>query len=95
MNNTTRVILPPKIKMSQTLPLPPPGFDSLSIEEQIEYIEALWDHVSERPELIPVPDWHQEIIAERLASPHALDDAKTWEEFEQQLSDDLTTPLAE
>jgi hypothetical protein len=35
--------------MSQTLPIPPPGFDGLSIEEQIEYVEALWEHIVARP----------------------------------------------
>ena len=28
--------------MSQALPIPPPGFDELSVEEQINYVEALW-----------------------------------------------------
>lgn len=53
--------------MSQTLPLPPPGFDALSVEEQIDYVQSLWDHIAARPEEVPVPDWHREILAERLA----------------------------
>ena len=28
--------------MSQARPIPPPGFDELSVEEQINYVEALW-----------------------------------------------------
>ena len=79
--------------MSQTLPLPPPGFDTLSVEEQIEYVEALWDHIAERPDQVPVPEWHQEIIAERLATERRLsDNEKTWEEFEQELADELSPP---
>lgn len=54
--------------MSQALPLPPPGFDSLSIDEQIDYVQSLWDHIAARPEDIPVPDWHREILTERLES---------------------------
>ncbi|MDX6447193.1 MAG: hypothetical protein QOH71_4267 [Blastocatellia bacterium] len=31
-------------QISQALPLPPPGFDSLSVDEQIDYVQSLWDH---------------------------------------------------
>jgi hypothetical protein len=50
--------------MSQTLPLPPLGFDSLSVEEQIGYVQSLWDHIAARPEQVPVPDWHREVLTE-------------------------------
>lgn len=50
--------------MSQALPLPPPGFDALSPDEQIDYVQSLWDHIAARPEDVPVPDWHREILAE-------------------------------
>ena len=46
--------------MSQTLPLPPVGFHALSVEEQIDYVQSLWDHIVARPEQVPVPDWHKE-----------------------------------
>lgn len=76
--------------MSQTLPLPPPGFDALSVEEQIDYVQSLWDHIAARPEQIPVPDWHREILTERLAAKRAdQDDGQTWEEFEQDLTGEL------
>ena len=78
--------------MSQALPLPPPGFDTLSVDEQIDYVQSLWDHIAARPEDVPVPDWHREILAERLASHHAnRDQGKEWEEFEK----DLTAELSE
>jgi hypothetical protein len=32
--------------MSQSLELPPAGFEALSIEEQIAYVQALWDHIA-------------------------------------------------
>lgn len=76
--------------MSQTLPLPPPGFDTLSVEEQIEYVQSLWDRIAARPEAIPVPDWHREILAERLAAYDANpDEGKTWEEFEEELTREI------
>ena len=80
--------------MSQAFPLPPPGFDALSIEEQIDYVHSLWDHIAARPEEVLVPDWHREILAERLAA-HRADEGKgrEWEEFERDLRADLTRPI--
>jgi putative addiction module component (TIGR02574 family) len=54
--------------MSQALPLPPPGFEALSVAEQIDYVQSLWDHIAARPDEIPVPDRHREILTERLAT---------------------------
>ena len=72
--------------MSQALPLPPPGLDALSVEEQIHYVQSLWDHIAAHPEQVPVPDWHREIIAERLAAYRANpDESKTWQEVEKDL----------
>lgn len=48
--------------------MPPPGFDELSPEEQIEYLQALWDRMTARPEDIPVPAWQRELVRERLAA---------------------------
>jgi len=80
--------------MSQALPLPPPGFDALSVEEQIDYVQSLWDHIAARPEDVPVPDWHREILTERLAA-HRAEDGKgrEWKEFEKDLTADLTGPI--
>ena len=48
--------------------LPSPGFDELTPDEKLEYLQALWDHFAEHPEEVPVPDWHRQVIAERLAA---------------------------
>jgi hypothetical protein len=32
----------------------PPGFDELSVEEKLDYLEALWARVVSKPEQIPV-----------------------------------------
>lgn len=76
--------------MSQTLPVPPLGFDALSIEDQIDYVQSLWNHIAARPEQVPVPEWHREILAERLASYHANPTVgQPWEEFEEGLVEEL------
>jgi putative addiction module component (TIGR02574 family) len=65
--------------MAKPVPLPPPGFDDLSVDEKIDYLQSLWDRIAATPETIPVPDCHREIIGERLkdldANPNAGD---TW-----------------
>jgi putative addiction module component (TIGR02574 family) len=53
--------------MSSQLQMPPPGFEELSVEEQIEYVQMLWDYIASSPNNVPVPDWHKEILEERLA----------------------------
>jgi hypothetical protein len=45
----------------------PAGFRSLSKTEQIRYLQALWDRISERPDEIPVPASHLNLAKERLA----------------------------
>ena len=44
----------------------PQGFTELSKAEQLRYVQALWDQVSEQPEEIPVPESHLQLVEERL-----------------------------
>ena len=50
----------------KAVPLPPPGFDELSVDDKIDYLQSLWDRIAVSPETIPFPDWHREILDERL-----------------------------
>lgn len=51
-------------------PLPEPtGFSSLSKAEQIRYLQALWDSISERQGEIPVPESHMILVLDRLTNP--------------------------
>lgn len=52
--------------MPKIIPTPPPGFDKLPIDEQIDYTQSLWDRIAASPEQVPVPEWHQHVILERL-----------------------------
>ena len=52
--------------MPKPVPLPPPGFDAWPIDEKIDYVQSLWDRIAATPETIPVPDWHREVLDERL-----------------------------
>jgi putative addiction module component (TIGR02574 family) len=76
--------------MPNPVPLPPPGFDELSVDEKIEYLQALWDRVSASPETIPVPNWHSDILRERLQDFEATPDAgDTWEVVQERLRRNL------
>lgn len=67
--------------MRSKIPIPPPGFDELSGEEKLDYLDALWEHVAARPADVPVPAWHLQIIRERLNESEGEPEAGTsWEE---------------
>ncbi len=40
--------------MAQTVPIPPPGFDDLSVEEKLDYVQSLWERIAAKPDEIPV-----------------------------------------
>jgi putative addiction module component (TIGR02574 family) len=72
--------------MSNPVPLPPPGFDDLSVDEQIEYLQSLWDRIAATPEQVPVPEWHREILDERRKDSEANPDAgDSWDAVRERL----------
>lgn len=72
--------------MGKPLKTPPPGFDDLSVEEQIDYLQELWDRISASSDAVPVPDWHIELLERRVAEAEAdPDDAVAWEEVRDEL----------
>lgn len=77
--------------MARPLPLPPPGFDELSADEKIVYVQALWDRIEAPRKDEPIPDWHLEIVRERLAEYEADPDSGniTMEEFIAMLDEPL------
>jgi putative addiction module component (TIGR02574 family) len=71
--------------MAQSVPNPPPGFDTLSVDQKVEYVESLWDSILEHSD-IPVPEWHLELIRERLAAYKADPSAgRPWDEVRAEL----------
>ena len=57
--------------MAQSIPIPPAGFDELSVDEQLDYVQSLWDRIAAHPETVPIPDWHRQVLGERLAAVEA------------------------
>jgi putative addiction module component (TIGR02574 family) len=56
-------------------PFPPPGFDDLSTDEKIDYLALLWDRITTPSTTIDVPEWHREVIAERVRDLHSDPDS--------------------
>lgn len=72
--------------MGEPLRLPPAGFDDLPVEEQIDYLQALWDRIAATPERVPVPDWQYQLLTERLAAHDADPQAGVpWEQVRDEL----------
>jgi hypothetical protein len=44
----------------------PRGFNELPKAEQVRYLQALWDQISEYPDEVPVPESHLQLAEERL-----------------------------
>jgi hypothetical protein len=52
--------------MPQTSLPTPPGFAELPKIEQVRYLQALWDQISENPDEIPIPESHLRLAEGRL-----------------------------
>jgi len=73
--------------MARPLPTPPPGFDDMTVEEKLDYVQSLWDRIAAHPHEVPVPDWHLRILDERLAAHRSDPGAvRPWEEVEEDLA---------
>jgi len=76
--------------MAKTVSIPPAGFEDLTPDEKVQYVQDLWDYVVADASKVPVPDWHRRILDERLAEYHAApDEGKGWPEVRNQLLQDL------
>ena len=76
--------------MPERVAIPPPGFDELTVEEQIDYVQSLWERIAATPDQVPVPDWHREVLDERVKDFEANPDAgESWDVVRDRLRDNL------
>src|SRR5450631_3809305 len=68
--------------MAQPLPMPPSGFDELTVEDKIDYVQSLWDRIAASADQVPLHEWQRRILEERLAAHRAGDanEARPWGE---------------
>ena len=77
--------------MSKPLSVPPPGFDDLSIDDQIDYLHSLWDRIRTVGDTTPVPSWHLEIVRKRAAELESDPGrAMPWEQARAEIGERLT-----
>lgn len=64
----------------------PPEFDALPSDEQIAFVQKLWDRIAENPAQVQVPDEHKRILDQRLAAYSANPRAgRAWNEVRDEL----------
>ena len=79
--------------MPKPVAIPPPGFDQLTVEEQIDYVQSLWDRIAATPDQVPVPEWHRQVLDERIKDDGANPDAgESWDVVRDRLRDKLRKP---
>lgn len=76
--------------MSSEVPFPPPGFDELSIDEQIEYVGKLGERIPQPPEDLSSLDPDVAFVEERLAyyEKNGMEGI-SWEELQKELVEQL------
>ena len=76
--------------MKESVRIPPAGFEDLSIDEKIEYVQSLWDHIAADAATVPLLDWQKKILDERLAELETNPDSTIpWEQVFDRLSSEL------
>lgn len=72
--------------MSTRVPWPPSGFDDLSPDEKVDYVQSLWDRIAASDDRVPVPEWHKVIIRQRVADPDSdLGELRDWTQVREHI----------
>lgn len=50
--------------------------------ERLQLVEEIWASLAQSPEEVPVPEWHRDLLDERLADP-AEQPTRTWEQVQE------------
>jgi len=57
--------------------------EAMSVETRLELVEAIWDSISASLGAVAVPQWHKDIIDNRLAKRNVVSDS--WENVTRRL----------
>ena len=67
--------------MASTLPL-----EEMTVEEELQAMESLWDDLCKRAGVITSPAWHGDVLAEREAMLGREDQFEDWEESKRSIN---------
>ncbi|MEQ1713006.1 MAG: addiction module protein [Hyphomicrobium sp.] len=56
----------------------------LTPKQRLDLIEALWDSLTAKPDAVPMPDWHREVLDERSAADDPTD-GDSWDVVRKRL----------
>ena len=77
--------------MTRPVPIPPPGFDELSVDEKIDFVQTLWDLIAADPRQVPVPDWHRDVLRDRLKAHQSDPDAgESWPKVRERIEQNIS-----
>ena len=81
-----------KTIVANALQIPPAGFEDLPVEDQVDYVQALWNKIAERPERLPITDDTRGMLEQRLAAHRAApNEARPWDEVREEIRAALRT----
>lgn len=64
--------------------------DKMTVTQKLQMLEAIWDDLSRNPADIPSPDWHGDILAQRIkAVEEGQSSFQDWEEAKKELRSQL------
>jgi putative addiction module component (TIGR02574 family) len=64
----------------------PEEFKTLSSDDRIEYLQSLWDFIAQKPDQVPLPESHKQVLDQRLAAYKADPSlAKPWSQVRENI----------
>ena len=57
----------------------------LSVAQRLEIAAAIWDSLAAAPGNVPVPDWHREIVEQRLEDDDAETTGESWSDVRRRI----------
>ena len=57
-------------------PLPNVVLDQYTVDEKLDLLARVWDSLLDTSGLPPIPDWHRELLAERIAQADRYPNAR-------------------
>ena len=66
------------------------SLEKMTVAEKLALMERLWDDLSRRPENVPSPEWHGDVLARRMAAVRdGHTDFVSWDDAKRRLRERL------